>query len=308
MDPKGPLMRWLLVAAWIACTAGCSAVGHAALSESARASWFTVHAQDRATAERVLAECEALAPGVLAGPTSGSPAAVEIFCVPVTTNYGEGRNLTEGEPEARRVRCIEIDIGRDLVWERFVIAHELAHAWLAPEWNPLPQILEEGLADMAGASADPEAGVCRRLFHALRLVTWAGIGWPYAVERNGTDEVGMLHMGRPEQGLPTLAAMLDLDGTSYHDVGGEQNENLLYAVGYALVEQAGVPKLRELCERALAQGLPQIPAEWVLGALQLAPDGGRLWAIRGQRLIGEPEERMLRHCLKDEGPFRFGKE
>jgi len=300
-------------AALLLCTsllglAACAAPGHEALRAEAQASWFRVHALDRATAERVLSECEALAPSVLSGPTSGAPAALEIYCVPVSTTYGEGRNLTVGDPEGRRVRCVEIDIGRDPAWERFVIAHELAHAWLAPEWNPLPQILEEGLADLAGERADPQAGVCRRLFHGLRLVTWAGIGWPYQIERNGKQEIGMLRMGRSEAGLPTLGAMLELDGTSYHDVGGEQNENLLYAVGYALVDQVGVPKLKELCERALAEGLPQIPADWVLGAAQLTRESGSLWALSGQRLIGEPEERMLQRCLRDEGPFRFGKE
>jgi hypothetical protein len=294
------------LAAWLC--AGCAASGHAALVETAQGGWFTVHARERATAERVLAECQELAPGVLAGPTSGPPAPVEIFCVPVDAHYGEGRNLTEGDPELRKVQCIEIDIGRELSWERFVIAHELTHTWLAPEWDSLPQILEEGLADMAGARADPQAGVCRRLFHGLRLLTWAGIGYPYVLERDGKQEAGMLHLGRAEKGLPDLAAMLALDGTSYHDVGGEENENLLYAVGYALVLQIGVPELKELCARAQAEHLAQVPAEWVLAAAQLGDPSGSQWAICGQRLIGEPEQRMLQHCLLDEGPFRFGED
>ena len=118
----------------------------------------------------------------------------------------------------------------------------------------------------------------------------------------------MLHLGRAEKGLPDLAAMLALDGTSYHDVGGEENENLLYAVGYALVQQIGVTKLAQLCERARAEGLAQVPADWVLEAASLSRTSGSLWAISGQRLIGEPEERMLQSCLREEGPFHFGKE
>lgn len=288
--------------------ASCTSIGHDALRESAQSGWFRVHARERATAERVLAECEALAPGVLAGPTSGTPYALEIYCMPVEMQYGEGRNLTDGDPELRHVRCIEIDIGRELAWERFVIAHELTHAWLAPVWDPLPQILEEGLADMAGERADPDAGTCRRLFHGLRLVTWAGIGYPYVVERNGKKEAGMLRMGQTEKGLPTLAQMLELDGTSYHDVGGEQNENLLYAVGYELARELGVPKLRELCARASAAGLGQIPADWLLEAAQITRQTDSLWGLCGMRLIREPEERLLDHCLRDEGPFRFRKD
>jgi hypothetical protein len=288
--------------------AACATAGHEALTESVQDGLFTVHALDRPTAERVLAECQALAPLVLACPTSGAPGPLEIFCVPVDAQYGEGRNLTEGDPGLRRVDCIEIDIGREQAWERFVIAHELAHAWLGPEWNPLPQILEEGCADLAAVRADPEAGVCRRLFHGLRLVTWAGIGYPFVVERQGKREGGMLRLGQVEEGLPTLAAMLELDGTSYHDVGGEENENLLYAVGFALVQQIGVPQLKELCARALAEGEAQIPAGWLLAAADLTRDSGSLWAIRGQRLIGEPEQLMLQQCLHDEGAFRFRRE
>jgi hypothetical protein len=300
-------------AALLLCTplfalASCAAVGHETLTETARGGWFTVHALDRETAERVLAECEALAPRVLERPTSGEPAPLEIFCVPVEGNYGEGRNLTDGDPELRRVRCIEIDIGRERAWERFVIAHELAHAWLAPAWNPLPQILEEGLADLAAVHADPQAGVCRRLFHGLRLVTWAGIGWPYVTVRDGRKEAGMLRMGKTEAGLPTLARMLELDGTSYQDVGGSDNENLLYAIGFALVQQIGVPELERLCARAIDEGRAQIPADWLLAAAQLTRESDSLWAISGQRLIGEPEERMLEQCLRDDGPFRFNRD
>jgi len=301
-------MRPLLASVLVVVACSCSTTWHAGLTATAQADGFTVHAEDQATAERVLAGCQAVAPAVLAGPTSAGPAPVEIFCVPVDRCYGEGRNLTSGDAELRQVQCIEIDIGREFAWERFVIAHELAHSWLAPEWNVLPQILEEGLADMAGERADPQAGVCRRLFHGLRLVTWAGIGWPYVLERDGKQEAGMLHLGKPEQGLPELGAMLELDGSTYHEVGGEQNENLLYAVGYALVQQIGVPKLARLCERARAEGLPQIPADWVLEAAGLSRTSGSMWAISGQRLIGEPEERMLESCLRDEGPFHFRKE
>ena len=298
------MRRWLHLL--LALSAACTSIGHGDLAEQAQGGWFTVHALDRATAERVLAECQALAPGVLEGPTSGLPYALEIDCVPVERQYGEGRNLIIGETELRQVRCIEIDIGHELAWERFVIAHELTHAWLAPTWRPLPQILEEGLCDMAGERADPEAGVCRRLFHGLRLLTWAGLGYPFAIERNGKFESGMLRMGKTEPGLPTLARMLELDGDSYHDVGGEENQNLLYSVGYELVREIGVPKLRELCARALVAGHTQIPADWVLEAAQLTRATDSIWGLRGNRLILGPEDRMLDRCLLDVGPFRFG--
>jgi hypothetical protein len=145
------------------------------------------------------------------------------------------------------------------------------------------------------------------MFHALRLVTWAGSGVPFRGESQGKPVAGILHLGRAEEGLPTLAGMLELDGSSYHEVGGVENENLLYAVGYVLAEQLGAQKLKELCARARAEGRAQIPADWVLSAAGLTRETDASWGIRGVRLLGEPEQQMLQRCLRDEGPFRFQK-
>ena len=299
------LLATLLLAG---CSLACSALRHAGLQQTASASWFTVHARERATAERVLSECEALTPMVLAGPTAGAPFRVEIYCVPSDATYGEGRNLTEGEPELRHVSCIEIDIGRELVWERFIIAHELTHLWLAPEWNPLPQILEEGLADLAGMQADPEAAVCRRLVHGLRLLTWAGYEYPFRFERDGKQVSGSLGLGDPGPGLPGLAGMLELDGTSYHEVGGGQNESLLYSVGFALVNELGAPRLKELCARAAGEGRAQIPPDWILDAAGIARDANKSWGMIGLQLLGGPEQALLPHALLGEGPYHFTKD
>ena len=43
-------------------------------------------------------------------------------------------------------------------------------------------------------------------------------------------------------------------------------------------------------------------------AAGLARTSGSMWAISGQRLIGDPEQRMLQSCLCEDGPFHFGKE
>lgn len=295
-----------LAAPLLALAAGCATLPHESLRHVEESGLFRVHARDAATAQRVLGECLELAPRVLEHPAQGTASPVEIYCVPVDALYGEGRNRTQGEPEGRVLDCIEIEIGREHAWERFVIGHELAHAWLAPEWNPLPQILEEALADQCGARADPEAGACRRLYHGLRLVSWAGIGWPFTLERGGKPETGMVTLGHPSAQLPGVAGLLALDGTNYHDVGGEDEKALLYSVGYALAEQIGLEKLRALCTRALREGRTQIPAPWILEAAGAAPDADHLWGICGQRLLGEAEQKLLVQCLLGQSRFHLG--
>lgn len=286
---------------------GCALAPHRGQWVAASSDWFTVHARDAATAERVLAECEEARPLVLTGFTTGDPRPLEVWAAPVDREYGEGFNWTRGDPELRRFEYVEIEIGRELFWERYVIAHELAHAWLDPLWNPLPQILEEGLADKLGERVDPETGVYRRLHHGLELLSWTGVGFPLTWrDADGRRAGGALHLTPLDPGLPEgLAGMLELDGTTYHHVGGERNRMLLYAVGYALVEQIGVPALRGLCERAASEGRGTVPAEWVLEAAGLHLETDRLWGIRGMRLIGEAEERALERCRVGDGPFRF---
>lgn len=289
----------------LALLAGCAANPHAGLDVVARRGYFTVHARDLATAERVLAVCEEVAPRVLAAPMIGPAFAVDIFAMPVAEQYGLGRTITDGVPELRRTRCVELDVGREFVWERFILAHEFVHVWLAPLWNPLPQILEEGLADEVAASVDPQAGTCRRLLCGLRLESWAGIRHPFLRERDGRTQPATLRVGRVHSGLPSLAQMLELDGTSYLALGARSDQMLLYAAGYALDEQLGLARLRELCERANARGLGQMPAEWVLEAAGLTRATDSSWGACGTRLIGADETRMLQSCMNGRGPFQI---
>ncbi len=302
-----PLARFVLPVqpVLLAFLAGCAASPHADLDVVAQRGYFTVHARDKATAERVLSVCEEIEPHVLAAPTIGPPFALDIYAVPVAEQYGLGRTITIGVPEQRRTRCVELDVGREFAWEHFILAHELAHVWLAPLWNPLPQILEEGLADQVAAGADPLAGTCRRLLCGLRLESWAGIRHPFLVERDGREQPATMRVGRAHSGLPSLAQMLELDGTSYIALGAKTDEMLLYAVGYALDLELGLPRLRELCERANAQGLRQMPAEWVLDAAGLSRDSDASWGACGTRLIGPDETRMLQSCMNGRGPFQI---
>lgn len=286
--------------------AACALSPHAGLDRVAERGLFRVHALDEATAARVLAEFEQAAPRVLETPTSGAPFALEVWCMPVEERFGEGRNVFEGDPESTPFECIEIDIGRDSAWELFVVGHELGHAWLAPEWRPLPQILEEGLADQCGERADPEAGAWRRLFHALRLASWDGDGFAYQFQTGNQIEAGTLRLGSPRADLPGIAGMLALDATSYHEIGSVDDMSLFYGVGYALVNELGTQKLRALCERARAERRRSVPPEWVLESAGIASTAGAEWGAQGHGLARDPELRALQSYLKGEGRFRNG--
>ncbi len=284
-------------------TSACAST-HAGLAALAHRGMFRVHAQDPATAERVLAECEAAAKAVLANPTCGPAVPLELWCVPVEAQFGEGRNVFDGTPETGRLLGIEIDIGRELAWERFTIGHELGHAWLAPSLRALPQVLEEGLADQCGERADPEAGVWRRLEHALSLGTWAGVGVPYQFQVGSGIESGTLYVARGASMDLRLASMLELDGTSYHHVGTDEDMLLLYGVGYVLASELDLARLTALCARAEREGCATVPAAWVLEAVGVPLDTGAEWGERGARLIGAAEREALLQHVHHEGRFR----
>ena len=295
--------------AWISCLlvpiAGACASTHAGLDEIARRGPFTVHARDVAVAERVLRELEDAAPKVLEAPTSGAPIPVEIWCVPVRARVGEGANLFAGTAEFGTLEGIDIEIGSDTAWERFVVGHELGHAWLASELRALPQILEEGLADECGERADPEAGAWRRMYHALQLTSWAGSGLRYQFQQGDAIEAGMLMAHGLPQNLPGLAGLLALDGDNYHEFARLGNMLLLYSAGYVLAHDLGPAKLRALCDRARAEQRSLVPPAWVLEAAGLAPQTGAEWGSGGERLLGEPERAALRQYVHGEGRFRI---
>jgi len=161
-----------------------------------------------------------------------------------------------------------------------LLPHELVHAWLGPDWDPLPAVLEEGLCDLMTEELGPYPGLA-----AIRL--------PPAVARHQVL-VRFLWDERDAQGAPlareisqlragteryteviTPEQALSLDSVS--SLGSERDPDVttqLYGHGYVLarciVERQGVAGLHALCERARRKGLKRVPAEWVM---QAAADG-----------------------------------
>ena len=66
-----------------------------------------------------------------------------------------GKSVTGATIQARRSAWIELHENEGVVEEQRILAHELVHYWLGPDWAPLPHFLEEGLADNVQDSVIP---------------------------------------------------------------------------------------------------------------------------------------------------------
>lgn len=251
-------------------------------AEAARGS-LRVHAADQDSAERALADAELALVAVRKLPGLRERGMIEIRITAAGRAAPGGATRWRGDLAQREQAWIELALGGDPEEQRFLLGHELTHALLDPTWQALPQVVEEGLADHAGEQASPTCGASRRLAHAIRLCSWTGPG------------LQIVRAGRPAEtlcarldleSLPEPLAMLELDGRSYHDVKPAENRELLYALGYLIVERIGVAKLRELCVAAGKRRLG--PAE-LFDAAQLDPHDKRSWTTAIEALVGAPE-------------------
>ncbi len=250
-----------------------------------------VHAADQAHAERVLANAERGLAAAQQLPGMRTRARIEIRVASAGGAAASGSTRWLGDPARREQAWIELALGEDADEQRFLLGHELAHALFDETWQVLPQIVEEGLADHAGEAASPACGAARRLAHAIRLCSWTGPG--LAIRGEGREPQTFYARLEPDL-LPTPERMLELDGRSYHDVKPPENRELLYAVGYLIVERIGVPRLREMCVAAHAAGQQKLAPAQLLEAARLDPRAPRSWTSAIEALVGEPELAALR--------------
>lgn len=156
----------------------------------------------------------------------------------------------------------------------FVLAHELVHALLGPDWDPLPGVATEGLCDALAARLAPESAAPIRAARRLD----AAFGWPrLSLELRLFDPslsartVVRLPLGDDPLSSPT--ELLALPGRGLHLGGARVDEPFLYAVGMVVVERVlerhGLEHLHALCERARREGLEQVPPAWLLEAAGL---------------------------------------
>jgi hypothetical protein len=167
-----------------------------------------------------------------------------------------------------------------------VLAHELVHAWLGEEWEALPAIVEEALCEVVAEGADPAERAGRRLASVLYFETAFKGGFRFDAQGNPVEPRRLSVAGSPpvfvvesfhgtarmrieRKGIPGVMEMLELDDDellTYRDLG---QQNLMRAVGYAVVSRIRIERLLELCLRAREEGLSRIPADWLLDAARI---------------------------------------
>ena len=170
------------------------------------------------------------------------------------------------------------------------LVHELVHSSLDESWSYLPGTLEEGLCDWVSTRICPHSAAqlrAGRLSAAcfglgsleieveLRSVTNSSEPAPIASYACILLEGGINPPVTPAEVFQVEA------GRSTSSLEGSRKK-ALYGLAFFLVDRiatddTGLDRLHELCLRAQAEGLPEVPSEWLLEAAGLAGLEARQW-------------------------------
>lgn len=210
---------------------------------------FTVHAATPQQAEHVLALLEQVLPAVRELPGLLEPTPVDVFVLRSGAPATRGSTKWRGPDRLHAQKWIEIELGDDEREQRFLLGHELVHWLLDETWTILPRAVEEGLADRGGEFAEPEFAAVRRLRHAIYLSSWAGSGLDVDAgpERGGRTR---LRFEIDPELLPGVEGLLRLDARGIQRLRPAAHQELVYSIGYLLVQRIGVKELRQACEAA----------------------------------------------------------
>ena len=146
---------------------------------------------------------------------------------------------------------------------RETLTHELVHALLGESWEPLPQLVEEGLADLLGIELGwgPEGRLMRLADAAGEDSNLYTISW--RIERpNRRPSVGSSVWGTgghsPEEPPWELDELLAIEGADGWLELGSTAIDFRYGAGLVLaerlVERVGIDGLHRLCVEAAARG------------------------------------------------------
>ncbi len=239
----------------------------------------TVRANDSATAERLAVWLEELVPRIRAlvpGTNELSPDVwlqTRIRLRPFESVPDNVNGITVGND---RILLRESD--REL---RETMCHELVHHSLAPEWETLPTIIEEGLCEAVSeriAARDRTRFRVSRLHGALHAFGGFRGELLIAIDagERGAIRESIPFRARDDQpaGAPIHDALTLRGGM--HDVFAGRLGTRHYAVGYWIVERIlqrrGFEGLHDLAVRAVDEDRETIPSDWIYDAAALPPD------------------------------------
>lgn len=200
-------------------------------------------------------------------------------------------------PDAQRIR-LRAGLDRDRL--RYALAHELVHALLGPDWDPLPAIVKEGLCDVVAIELVPEAAAyirARRLFDAslafggdmalevLYFEPTAGRRAQLVIPLGDTSDAETPHR--------TPLQALALAGRGMHLSDRLADGDALYGYGFVIVErivraEGDYEVLGDMARTASEVGHDVVPAEWLLAAADLGVDR-RSWSLALRDAVSAPE-------------------
>jgi hypothetical protein len=179
-------------------------------------------------------------------------------------------------------RWIEEPERGDAVVEKRVLAHELVHFWLGPDWDPLPHFLEEGLAENTKDSVVPEGSTSENLERVLLLASIfrgglatmpdgspVGLGLEALLANPGAE---LSFAVLDPKVVPTVRETLSIGKGRAAFARDSAGYGSMVEIGYLIVSRIGPEKLHALCVRAKAAGQRLLPPEWVLEAARLPAD------------------------------------
>ena len=265
---------------------GCQALPPA---HSASAASGMVRAGSRAEAEQVAQLFDALAPRVRELlPDSHAPD-VEVWVQEApalyrfsSSSYNDADGFWAASPHRIHLRRNADNLERTL-------AHELVHASLGSSWRTLPGTLEEGLCDKISGKLCPQ-GAARMRAGRLSSAGFATGGLELELEIAFAPELHPLGLrlsfsarmrleGDPPDSVDPRDVFRVQAGLSSTAIPADRKKafyGLAYLVVDRIVERNGFEGLHALCLRARAEGMPEVPAAWLMQAAEIEGDA-RSW-------------------------------
>jgi len=274
-----------------------------------RSEWGVARASTEASARRLSEYLALVAPEVVARIPGLSAAPIdarfvsEMHDIPSFTSSLHGSYHVNGVTLRNRYdRWIEEPERGDAILEKRVLAHELVHFWIGPDWDPLPHFLEEGLAENAKDSVVPEGSTPENLERVLLLssilrgglVTGAegrpvGLGFQALLDHPGAELSFALI---DKSVIPTVREALSVGKGRAAFARDSAGYGAMVEIGYLLVSRIGPERLHALCLRAKSEGRKLLPPEWVLEAARLPEDEkDEAWDAAILGLYGPLEQR-----------------
>jgi len=279
-------------------------------------------ASTRGSADRLAAHLQAVAPKVAALLPGLREKPIDarfvnrLFLPGVRAEMGN--SVTGATIQVGRCTWIELHEKEGPVQEQRVLAHELVHYWIGPDWAPLPHFLEEGLADNIQDSVVPRGYAKESLDRVLMLssVLYSGLVFDsdgkllrcmssfddlVAGERG---EALLFSFSRPS--FRPIEWVLSVPPGPMGAVQDPQQYSALVSLAYLLVARIGTERLHGLCLRARELGKTSLPPEWVLEAAGLPSTVSEPWNRAILQLYGPVEEREYRR-RRDVRQHRFAR-